>query len=70
MKGFSGSEACGVRISNAYVKNRFDVVILGFANDGEKAMFINTVSQSLQPAEVRTPVHHNMQQQPAWGFCS
>ena len=57
MKGFSGSESCGVRIKNAHVKGRFDVVILGFANDREKNMFVSTVSNSLQPAapEVRIP---------------
>lgn len=56
MKGFSGNESCGVRIKNAHVKGRFDVVILGFANDREKSMFVNTVSNALQPAapEVRT----------------
>lgn len=53
MKGFNGSETCGVRIANAHVKGRFDVVTLGFASDRERALFVQTVSQSLAPPEVR-----------------
>lgn len=69
MKGFSGSDTCGVRVTSAHVKGRFDVMTLGFASERDKAMFVNTVSQSLQP-EVRPSLHHRSQQQPAEGMVS
>lgn len=56
MKGFSGPETAGVRIEQAYVKSKFDTVILGFANETDKLKFVKTVSVELQKASepVRT----------------
>lgn len=55
MKGFSGSEAAGVRIEQAFVKSKFDTVIVGFASESDKAKFVKIVSIELQKqaAQVR-----------------
>lgn len=50
MKGFSGPETAGVRIENAFVKSKFDSVIVGFANATDKAKFVKIVATELQKA--------------------
>eukprot|EP00892_Ulva_mutabilis_P006763 jgi/Ulvmu1/4459/UM002_0184.1 len=50
MKGFSGPETAGLRIENAYVKSKFDTVIVGFASASDKAKFVKIVAVELQKA--------------------
>lgn len=50
MKGFSGPETAGIRIEQAYVKSKFDTVIVGFATDADKVKFAKIVSIELQKA--------------------